>query len=141
MRRWQPLALAIAAIVATAAGTAPGDVDIDVTGVRKARGMVHVDLCTRETFLKTCGHAGMAPAVAGTTRVTIRGVPPGRYAAQVYHDANNNSRVDRMIFGIPTEGIGFSNDAPIRLAPPKFADAAFDVRAGMQAITLKLRYF
>jgi len=127
----------------SAAAPAPvsGSLTVEVANVRVAKGKVHVDICPEASFLKDdCPWSGEAPARLGVTRVTIAGVPAGRYAAQVYLDENANGKVDRALFGIPKEGIGFSNDAKIGLGPPKFADAVF-VFSGTQAIRLGLRYF
>lgn len=116
-------------------------IEIAVTNVRNARGRVHVDICPQASFLKDCPWSGEAPAQPGTTIVTIRNVPPGHYAAQGTQDENGNGKVDRALFGIPKEGVGFSNDAKIRMAPPKFAEAAFDHAGVAQRITFALRYF
>lgn len=123
-------------------GAAPvGTLAVQVTNVRNAKGAIHVDLCPQAQFLKDdCPLAGDAPARAGVTTVTIANVPAGRYAAQVFHDENRNRKVDRALFGIPKEGIGFSRDAPIRMSPPKWDDARFDVADGRQTISLRLRY-
>ena len=115
-------------------------VEIAVTGVTDARGHVHVDLCTQSTFLKRdCPYAGAAPAIPGETVVRIAGVAPGQYAAQVFHDRNDDGKVEQNILGVPTEPIGFSNDAPIHLTGPRFRDAAFAVVRGVEHITLRLR--
>lgn len=116
---------------------------VEVDNVRTARGHVHVDLCTQAVFLKeTCTPSAEAPAVIGTTNVVIHNVPPGAYAAQVFLDENDNHRVDRALFGIPKEGVGFSRDARIGFGPPKWADAVFIVgTAAHQATALHLRYF
>ena len=50
-------------------------------------------------------------------------------------------RAKGRLFGIPLEGVGFSNDAKIRMSPPKFEEAAFPHGATDQRITFKLRYF
>lgn len=81
-----------------------------------------------------------APALAGKTIVTISNVQPGTYAVQAFHDENHNGKVDRALFGIPKEGVGFSNDAPIRLGPPKWKDAQFQL-GDDKGIAFKLRYF
>lgn len=123
-------------------GAAPyGSIEVAVSGVRIAKGRVHVDICDQATFLKDCRWSGDAPAVQGTTIVTIRNVPPGRYGAQGFHDKNSNGDVDRGIFGIPLEGVGFSNDAKIRMSPPKFEEAAFIHDGKDQRISFPLRYF
>lgn len=130
------------AIVALAvAPAAAGPIEIAVSEVRTAEGRVHVDICPEAAFLKDCPYSGEAPARVGTTIVTVRNVPPGRYAAQAFHDRNANRKVDRGLFGVPKEGVGFSNDARIRLAPPKFADAAFQHGAAGERIAFRLRYF
>jgi uncharacterized protein (DUF2141 family) len=116
-------------------------IEIAVTHVTHARGRVHVDICPQANFLKEdCPFSGEAPAVAGTTIVTVANVPPGRYAAQAFHDRNSNGRVDRAL-GIPTEPVGFSNDAPVKMKPPKWDDAVFTHGAERQRITLTLRSF
>jgi uncharacterized protein (DUF2141 family) len=117
-------------------------VEIAVTGVAEARGHVHVELCTRDTFLKeTCPFQGSAPANVGATLVRIAGVPPGEYAAQAFHDESDAGVVHQNALGIPSEAIGFSNDAPIHVLRrgPIFTEAAFQVEHGVERITLKLR--
>jgi uncharacterized protein (DUF2141 family) len=115
-------------------------VEVAVTGVVGARGHIHVDLCTQDTFLTDgCPYAGSAVATPGSTVVTITGVPPGEYAAQVFHDEHDDGRVHRTVFGIPTEPIGFSNNAPLHMHGPKFKEAAFAVEHGVERITLRLR--
>lgn len=133
-------------LVALGAGPPSGVLHVVVDQVRDRTGRVHVDLCTRAQFLKDCPIAGdaappvAAPKVAATT-VTLRGVKPGRYAAQAFYDQNGNGKVDRGLFGIPKEGVGFSNDAKIRFGPPKWEEAMFDYDGQERTIHLKLRYF
>jgi uncharacterized protein (DUF2141 family) len=112
-----------------------------VSHVRSARGHIRVDVCSAEEFLQDCVHSGAEPAALGETTVFVPDVPPGVYAVQVYQDENDNHKVDRNMLGLPKEGIGFSNDAPIRLAPPKFPAAAFSYAGGDQTIRLRLRHF
>lgn len=118
-----------------------GTLHVVVDNVRGAKGRVHVDLCTEGQFLKDCPLAANAPARPGLSTVTLTGVRPGRYAAQVFYDENANGKVDRALFGIPKEGVGFSRDARIKLGPPKWQDAVFDYDGSEQTIRLRLRYF
>jgi uncharacterized protein (DUF2141 family) len=119
---------------------AASPIEVTVTNVRDAKGQIHVDICPRDKFLtENCPYMVNAPAVIGTTVITVPDVPPGRYAAQVFHDRNANGKVDRGLFGIPSEPMGFSRDAPTPLRPPKWEDAVFDHGADPQQITLKLR--
>ncbi len=67
-------------------------------------------------------------AQPGTLTATFDNLPPGDYAVAAYHDENGNSSFDTNFLGLPTEGYGFSNDAPVVLGPPSFDDAAVEVR-------------
>ena len=119
-----------------------GDVTLLISHVRDATGHVRVDLCTADTFLKAhCPYSGAAVAVQGVTTVIVANVPPGSYAAQVYHDRNDNHTVDRGALGIPLEEIGFSQDAPVGLHGPRFAKAAFVHGDDDQTLSVKLRRF
>ena len=106
-------------------------------------GHVRVDLCTEATFLKTdCPYAGEAPAKKGITDVRIPDVPPGEYAAQVYHDRNDNHTVDRAkVLGVPLERVGFSNDAPVGLRGPRWSKAHFTHDTGEQELSVTLRHY
>jgi uncharacterized protein (DUF2141 family) len=119
-----------------------GAVIVQVENVRSSQGHVRVELCTEGAFLTDdCTVAGSAPAQRGETVVTLVDVPPGVYAVQVFHDANDDHKVNRGAFGIPTEDIGFSREAPLGLHGPQFIKAAFNHAADEQVITLHLRHF
>jgi uncharacterized protein (DUF2141 family) len=134
------LAPALLALAAAAPGGAP--VEVAVSGVREAKGNIHVDICLEKQFLTSdCPWIGVAPAQIGTTIVVVQNVPPGRYAAQAFHDRNANGKVDRGLFGIPKEAVGFSNDAPTPMRAPHFEDAAFEHGATPQRIGFTLRHF
>jgi len=77
----------------------------------------------------------------GTLVVTIPDLPPGRYAIALYQDRNGNDRLDKNIFGMPTEPYGFSNDASAPMGPPDFEQAAFTIAVTEQhhALTITMR--
>ena len=131
-----------AALSVGAAPAPSGTLVVQITNIRDAKGEVHIDICPQASFLEdTCPYSASAPARTGVTVVVAHNLPAGRYAVQSFHDENLNHRVDRALFGIPKEGVGFSNDAPIRLSPPKWDDAVFAFNGGEQTIHLKTRYF
>ena len=133
----------MSAIVLLAAITVPtASISVEVGNVRSDRGVVIVDICPKDRFLGDgCPYHGEAKAHAGMTTVVIDNVPAGQYAAQAFHDENGNGEVDRALFGIPKEGVGFSRDARIRLNPPKWKDAVFDHQAKPETIKFRMRYF
>jgi uncharacterized protein (DUF2141 family) len=132
--------LALSGTILPARAQDPAGLQVQVSKVRSSRGHVRVDLCAQAEFLKDCVHGGAAPAVEGTTMVTVPGLPPGVYAVQAYHDENDNHEVDRR-FGIPKEGVGFSNDPMIRVAPPSFGSAAFSYPGGPYTVRVRLRHY
>ncbi|OQW44736.1 MAG: hypothetical protein A4S12_13370 [Proteobacteria bacterium SG_bin5] len=146
MKALTGLVLAATALAAPALAVRgkPADDGITLTvavdNVRVAKGVVHIDLCREEEFLKDCPISAETPAVHGRTVLVLHGLRPGTYAVEATLDENHNGKNDRALFGIPKEGVGFSNDAPIRLAPPRWKDAMFELHAD-KMIELKLRYF
>ena len=136
------VALAGVLAVPSVQSASGGTLTVRMTNVRNARGEVLVAACPQAQFLKeNCPYNGSAPAHVGMTVVVLHGLPPGQYAVQTFHDENGNKKVDRNFIGIPREGVGFSNDAPIRMGPPKWADAMFAFNGAEQTIQLKTRYF
>jgi uncharacterized protein (DUF2141 family) len=137
-RRWVGAAALAASLFAGAAHATM--IDIHITGVEDDRGLVRVELCTKQTFLTgACPYSAAAPATAGETVVQVQ-APPGEYAIQAYHDDTDSGHVHQNFLGIPKERIGFSNDAPLRLHGPRWDDAAIEVGTGLQSVTLRLRH-
>ena len=120
-------------------GAAPAaDVTVRVLGLRSAEGAVRVAICPEDRFTRTdCPYAAAAPAARPA--VTLPGVPDGVYAVQAFHDEDGDGLLDRR--GLrPSEGLAFSNDATMRMGPPRFRDAAVRIR-GDGMLTLTMRYF
>ena len=134
--------------LAAAFGAAPalaGEVVITVTDLRSTKGVVRACMTTREDIFPKCAkdpasHRTVVPAGA---KVVIRftGVKPGNYAIALLHDENDNGKADRAMGMMPKEGYGFSRDAPVKMAPPKFKDAVFTAGEGSKSLTIKMRYF
>ncbi len=126
------------------AGPAPAvaaQLDIELTGVENGRGLVRVAVCTSETFTtKHCPFFGSASAQPGSVTVSVKSIPPGRYAVQAYHDEDGNGRLHKGLLGIPAEAIGFSRDARVRLGAPSFEDAAITVAEPATATQIRLRH-
>jgi outer membrane protein len=62
----------------------------------------------------------------GRSTYSLEKVPPGTYALLVYHDRNNNGRIDKNFIGIPREALAFSNGYRPK-GPPSYSQAAFVV--------------
>lgn len=139
------LALAGLAAALPAAPALAGDVVITVTDIRSSKGVVRACLTMRANVFPKCNKdpAALRAVVPAGSKIEIRftGVKPGNYAIALLHDENDNGKADRAMGMMPKEGYGFSRDAPVKMAPPKFTDAVFAIGEGMQRITIKMRYF
>jgi uncharacterized protein (DUF2141 family) len=60
--------------------------------------------------------------------IVFADLPPGLYAVVVFHDENDDSQLNKGMFGRPLEPYGISNNPRTLVAPPDFAAAA--VRLG-----------
>ena len=146
--RPRPLAALILATGALllGAGTPPAaEVDVTVTGLRSAKGVVIACMTPDpQRFPKCRGDANAyrraIDASAGTVHIEFRGVAPGRYAIALLHDENGNGKADRALGMMPKEGFGFSRDAPVQMGPPAFDDAVFEVSGRVERQAIKMRY-
>lgn len=134
-----------AALTASAAPAAAGSVTITVTDLRNTQGVVRACMTTVESVFPRCirDPKSHRTVVRAANSLTIRfdNVEPGEYAIALLHDENEDGKANRALGMAPTEGYGFSRDAPVRMAPPKWDDAVFTVGQGNQRMTIKMRYF
>lgn len=129
----------VVAMLILAGAAEAADLRIEVSGLRNAEGTVYAAVCTEDQFLQpACTWFGSAPASSGV--VTVADVPPGTYAVQVIHDENDNRTLGRPGL-LPTEGVGFSRDAPVRFGPPRWDDSRFDLTEAGATVPLTMRYF
>lgn len=138
------LAAAAVAIVGWAASVEAaqprrsGEIAVTVTNVENNVGRILVGLCTRDTFLgPRCPYREAVRARRGSVRIIFRDIPPGQYAIQAMHDTNDNNDLDRNALGLPTEGVGISNNPLLAFGPPSFEEAAFDASADPGRVVLK----
>ncbi len=128
-----------------AAPAAAGTVTITVTDVRSNEGVIRACMTTRENIFPRCRQDpnSYSTVVRAGNTVTIRftNVRPGDYAIALLHDENEDGKANRVMGMAPREGYGFSRDAPVRVAPPKWDDAVFTIGQASQNLTIKMRYF
>ncbi|MBZ9788173.1 DUF2141 domain-containing protein [Psychroflexus sp. CAK57W] len=67
-------------------------------------------------------------------------IKPGTYAIAVIHDENMNGELDSNLFGIPTEGYGFSSGAEVNMSAPSFSEAEFLYDGGDLQLSIALDY-
>lgn len=149
MRRKKLVAAALLAAMASggagAAGGPPGGADLQVqlTGLRSAKGVVHLCLSANPAKFLKCKDdpAAISRSVpaAEAGRLDLGAVMAGTYALLVVHDENRNGRLD-MTLGIPREGFGFSNNPALKPRPPRWEEIRFTVPATPSVQQVRVRY-
>lgn len=122
----------------------PATLKIVIEGIEHSGGVIKLALFnTPEGFpgkMKKVYRRLESPIAGETVEFTIEMVPAGRYAVSVFHDENGNDSMETDVFGRPSEGYGFSNNAKGRFGPPSFEDASFLTSDDPIVIRIKLNY-
>lgn len=121
-----------------------GDLKVVVKNIRNKTGQVgfflfnsadafplHTEKAIASGFVKT---------TSNTVEYTFTNIALETYAVYVFHDEDNNKKLDTNFIGMPKEGIGVSNNAKGHFGPPKYADAKFDFNKPDQTIIISLSY-
>lgn len=119
------------------------EVSATVTNLRSEKGQVMACLTARPKAFPKCERDANARAVtvpaARVVELDFGSVPAGRYAIAIFHDENENGRLDKRLL-MPREGFGFSRNAPVGLGPPSFGNAAFTVSDEDKHQSIRMRY-
>ena len=117
---------------------------VNVTGLQNSKGIVQYALYDTEGSIpdelyKKTFRIMTGTIINGSSLVSFKNLPPGRYAVNILHDENGNGKIDKgLIF--PKEGIGFSNYQSIGLKNrPDFSKASFELKADT-SIRVKVIY-
>ena len=65
------------------------------------------------------------PIINRRVDIKLDSLEYGDYAIRVFHDENNNGRLDLNFLGIPTEDYGYSNNVSAWFGPPSWEKAQF----------------
>ena len=141
-----PRTFAVIALVLLLLGDplAAAEVRVEIGGLRNAEGKIRValfrtpgDFAKKEgVFLEEVVLATFPDAV-----LLFTDVPPGTYGLAAFHDENADGKFARGLLGIPREGYGFGNDAPVFFEAPAFEKAAVVVPTTGTKTTLTMRYW
>lgn len=69
----------------------------------------------------------------------LEGLKPGRYAIKTFHDIDGDGKMGTNPFGMPIEPFAFSNNAVGNMGPAKWADAAFEIKAGANSHSIVIQ--
>ncbi len=141
-------AIILSIIVAIAAGAAAvaqtsNNISVVVEGLRNDTGMVRCGLYASANGFREPGKEwkGVAvPIQGGKATCLFTDVPPGSYAAAVFHAENNETQLETGMFGRPKQGYGFTRDARGSFGPPSFDAAAYKYPGGNSVWPVHIEY-
>jgi uncharacterized protein (DUF2141 family) len=143
MRRWMLMAagLMMSALATTSSRAETAELTVELTGMTSDAGSLIYALWSNQEhwLIDEPDREGAVNIENGTSTIHMAGLPYGEYAISVYHDKNDNGKLDTGFFRIPKEPIGTSNDARIQFGPPKYTDARFIVNRPNLTMTIQVR--
>jgi uncharacterized protein (DUF2141 family) len=107
------------------------DLEVHLLGIEGNKGEIFVGVFDSKVGFPNSGKALAQQKISVTqTEIVLlfKDLKQGTYAVAVFHDTNGNGKLDKNFFGIPREGIGFSNNASGSFGPPSFSSTAFELK-------------
>lgn len=117
---------------------------IDVKNLRNEKGVVQFALYNKDGSIPDEDYENYykilkGEIINGSSTITFKNIPSGKYAVNILHDENKNGKIDKG-FILPIEGIGFSNFQSIGLTNrPNFSKASFELKEN-KTINVKVIY-
>lgn len=122
-----------------------GDLVINLKNVKTLEGMIWLALYDSEENLFVKDKSilkGIKVEETGelTGKLTVKmdQVLFGTYALAIYHDINNDGKLNQNILGIPTEPYAFARKPKSKWRAPRYKELTFDFSETNQEITTKL---
>ena len=152
MNARQLLLLAVMVMVFSAHGgsaavngsAASGTLVVTIQGFRSAVGHARVAVFNRGAGFpddeSTAYRAVVTGISDGQAEVHFDDLPPADYAVSMYHDANDDAKLNKGLFGIPKEGYGVSNNVVHAMRAPKFEEARFRLDSTSHTVTINVHY-
>ncbi|WP_299211460.1 DUF2141 domain-containing protein [uncultured Aquimarina sp.] len=131
--------LALLLPIAIFAQNNTNSIEINITNIKSDEGNIRIGLYSGEdNFYKKTYKSVAIKAKKGSLIVTLDDIPKGTYAISLYHDENDNKKLDTNFFKIPKEPYGTSNNAKGSFGPPSWEDAKFSVSEQVVHQSIKL---
>lgn len=136
MMRFARASIVVVIVFGSIGASSPHALTVRVVGLRSDRGGVVCRLFAngegfpsrvadvterRAKIVRDAAHSGLVATC------TFAMLPFGDYAIAVFHDENDNGKLDTNFLGLPAEGVGVSNNRFPILGPPSWSDARFSL--------------
>jgi uncharacterized protein (DUF2141 family) len=141
---FKKLPLVIIIIFAAMKSKSQGKIVVNISNIKNDNGVCRTCLFNNAASFKgETGQPFQCTAIKVKDKIaagTFENIPAGNYAIMVFHDENNNSKLDKNFLGIPKEGYGASKNKLPFAGAPTFADNAFTVKdKATNTVAIKLR--
>jgi len=115
------------------------NIKLEISNIQVTEGMVMVAVYDTEANYNGGEPVAVSQIPVSSKKLSIDfpELAEGDYAIKLFHDENNNGKLDTNLVGMPVEGYGFSNNAG-RFGPASYTDARFAVN-GSTELTIVLR--
>lgn len=103
-------------------------ISVRVLGAEASKGQIIVSIFdSKGSFLKE-PLINVTKSVNGLGEVsfTTKPIQAGTYAISAIYDKDSNGKLNTGLLGIPTEKVGFTNNAKGLMGPPSFKKASFN---------------
>ena len=127
--------------VTTVGAGETGSITVVASGIESTKGTVLVQLANSAEDYDSDQDAfrfAEAKPSGGRATVMFEQVPYGDFAIKIFHDENDNKKIDMGWRG-PTERYGFSNGARGLMGPPSFAAAKFTLATATLRLEIELK--
>lgn len=117
------------------------DLKLVIKGIDDIKGSMYIAVFDNKESFPDFGKQlveKVLPVDSKTLNYTFKDLPDSDYAVAIFHDKNNNGKLDKNAFGIPLEPYGFSQNARARFSAPPFNDAKI-VLDGNQSIEITIQ--
>lgn len=117
-----------------------GNITLTVNKISELKGVLKIGLYnSKESYDNGDTYKSVEVKVNNKTEtVVFENIEFGEYGIKIYHDENGNGKLDKGLFGIPTEPYGFSNDASGFMGPASFEKAKFNHNSTNTTNTINL---
>lgn len=116
---------------------------IQISNIEKVKGHILIAIYDQEGGFPEAGGALKGKTIKvdhqPNMQVEINDLSYGQYAIAVFHDLNNNQKLDKNFLGIPTEPYGFSNNPKVKWSAPTFQDAHFEFSPQQTTLKIELK--
>tara|TARA_B110000090_G_scaffold142941_1_gene157083 strand:+ start:194 stop:610 length:417 start_codon:yes stop_codon:yes gene_type:complete len=117
---------------------AQNTINVEMSGFESNKGKANIGLFNEEqTFLREANWKRFSEINNYKATATFTDIPDGIYAVSVYHDENDNEKLDLIMGMIPKEDTGTSNNPKVKMGPPKWEESIFEAKGG-QVVNLKI---